>query len=45
MHCEAPIRKVAEAIRAEQQARGLPIPVEVVWNPEVRKEGSAVADF
>ena len=45
MHREAPIRKVADAIRAEQQARGVAIPFEVVSNPELLKEGSAVADF
>jgi hypothetical protein len=37
MHREAPIRKVADAIRAEQQARGVAIPFEVVSNPEFQK--------
>lgn len=37
--------KVADAIRAEEQARGVTIPFEVVSNPELLKEGSAVADF
>ena len=37
--------KVAGAISAEQQARGVELPFEVVSNPEFFKEGSAVADF
>ena len=42
-NCDAD--KVAGAIRAEQQARGVAIPFEVVSNPEFLKKGSAVANF
>jgi UDP-glucose 6-dehydrogenase len=34
---------VVEAFRAEQQARGVDIPFEVVSNPLFLKKGSAVA--
>lgn len=37
--------KVAGAIRAEQQPRGVEILFALVSNPEFIKEGSAVADF
>ena len=36
---------MAERLGAEQQARGVDIPFEVVSNPEFLKEGTAVADF